>query len=316
MRGAKRPGNAAACVGGTLLCLLLGVVIALGGAIGVSYFQNRSFKETFYEISSSKVEDRLRIIQISDLHEAKYENLVKRVQTLAPDLIVFTGDLVSYDTVDETAVVELCGQLAEIAPAFYVYGNHERRRQYGSSLGKEEIKALAAEKGVPDDGFDFRLVEDDLRDQMEAVGVSVLHNEQATVQVGDTAVDIFGVLTATFDGFYRCAEEQFYDYAYEDYEHFKLMLLHEPYLTDWIEEEWGDLILCGHTHGGMVRIPLLGGLFEDNYGVFPEFLNDGKILGLYSVGDIPLIVSSGMANRDLLRINNKPELVVVDINHY
>lgn len=298
MKPKKRPGRFVRYIGRVLLAVAVAAVLVLSAAIGISYWRNREFKETFYEVTSNKVQDRLRIIQISDLHAVVYDRLVHRVECLNPDLIVLTGDMIDRKTQDVTDVVMTCGELTQIAPVYYIYGNHERRRQYGEEMMSSGIQ-------------------DDLRQQMEEAGVTVLLNRQANVQLGDTQVDIFGVLTSSFEGFYTYAEEAYYQYAYENMDHFKLFLLHEPYLTEWIpEENWGDLILCGHTHGGMARIPGIGGVYEGRYGFFPEWLNDGKIKGQYEANGIPLIVSSGLSNRDLWRINNQPELVIVDVNHY
>lgn len=304
-------------IGLTLLSIVLCVAIVAAAAIGMSYMQNQAFKETFYEITSSKVEDRLRIVQVSDLHAVQYDHLVSRVQLLKPDLIVLTGDIVDLKTDDLTQTVATCSQLAEIAPTYYIYGNHERARQFGSYLLKEDVEALAAKYRDVEATEVFRHVEDPLREKMEAAGVHVLLNEQATLQVGANTVDLFGVLTTSFEGFYGYAEDNFYQYAYQDDDHFKLMLVHEPFLVDLIQvEDWGDLILSGHTHGGVARLPFFGGLYEEFYGFLPEFLNNGKILGKYMVRDIPMIVSGGLSNKDIWRVNNQPELVIVDVTHY
>ena len=80
-------------------------------------------------------------------------------------------------------------------------------------------------------------------------------------------------------------------------------------------ETWGDLILCGHTHGGVVRIPVLGPLYTHEHGLFPE-RSDAFVYGRYDAAGTPLIVSSGLENTDIFRINNQPELVVIDINKF
>jgi predicted MPP superfamily phosphohydrolase len=74
-------------------------------------------------------------------------------------------------------------------------------------------------------------------------------------------------------------------------------------------------MICGHTHGGIVRVPILGPLFTKEEGLFPE--RSGKfVYGRYDVAGAPLIVSSGLENSNPLRINNEPELVVIDINKF
>ena len=74
-------------------------------------------------------------------------------------------------------------------------------------------------------------------------------------------------------------------------------------------------MVCGHTHGGVVRVPILGPMFTKEGGLFPE-RNDKFVYGRYDVAGRPLIVSSGLENLNVLRINNQPELVIIDINKF
>ena len=74
-------------------------------------------------------------------------------------------------------------------------------------------------------------------------------------------------------------------------------------------------MLSGHTHGGVMRIPVLGPLFTREGGLFPE--RNGKfVYGRYEAAGKLLIVSGGLENSNILRINNQPELVVIDINKF
>ena len=74
-------------------------------------------------------------------------------------------------------------------------------------------------------------------------------------------------------------------------------------------------MVCGHTHGGVVRVPVLGPLFTNEGGLLPE-RNGDFVYGRYNVAGSPLIVSSGLENSNILRINNQPELVIIDINKF
>ena len=85
--------------------------------------------------------------------------------------------------------------------------------------------------------------------------------------------------------------------------------------SEYAPESWGDLMLSGHTHGGVIRIPVLGPLLTKEGGLFPE-RGGAYVYGRYSVSDKPLIVSGGLENSNPFRINNQPELVVIDINKF
>ena len=75
-----------------------------------------------------------------------------------------------------------------------------------------------------------------------------------------------------------------------------------------------DLALCGHTHGGMIRIPGIGGLYTPDQGFLPTLTE-----GLHQIGDTSLVISRGLGDgkdKRIPRINNPPELVIVDINWF
>ena len=74
-------------------------------------------------------------------------------------------------------------------------------------------------------------------------------------------------------------------------------------------------MICGHTHGGVMRVPVLGPLYTKEGGVFPERKGD-FVYGRYNVAGAHLIVSCGLENSGILRINNQPELVIIDINKF
>ena len=86
-------------------------------------------------------------------------------------------------------------------------------------------------------------------------------------------------------------------------------------LEEYSPDSWGDVMLAGHTHGGTARIPMLGSVYAHEIGLLPE-RNGHYIYGRYEVQGRPLIVSSGLENSNLFRINNEPELVIVDINRF
>lgn len=307
----------------TLLCICLATAI-----LAVNFVQNRNFEETFYQIGSKKINETLRIIQLSDLHNSEYgeknEKLIKRVGLLKPDIIILSGDIVDKHDNSGEAAIELCRQLVKIAPVYYIYGNHEEEKYMGmASMDYNSLdQKLGTTKETRKDA-DFSLLEDDLRVLLEAAGVNVLWNESASVDVKGITVDIYGILTANPLAFWDFSEKSYGEFIYTNPENLKVLVSHEPYIFETFNEGiengyWADLVLCGHTHGGNMRLPYIGGVYEMKNGLFPELLlGDGCFMaGEYDVNGYPLIVSRGLTNRDLKRINNKPELVIVDIDRY
>ena len=299
---------------------LLAAVTLFSAVIGVSYVENRQFRERFYSVSSLKVNNKIRVIQISDLHNCTYGDqnarLIDRVGKLEPDIILLTGDGIdaNYGTADQ--VVALCATLAEIAPTYYIYGNNEVESQYPMLFTQD---ALDAQLGFHDQTRDpQRLLDmnDPFAEKLTAAGVTVLKNNTATVTVGKTPVDIYGVLTSNPSAFWPYAGESFGDYLYTEESHFKITAIHEPMIfEEFSPDYWGDVMLAGHTHGGMIRIPMIGALYTREGGLLPG-RSGHYVYGRYEVQGRPLIVSSGLENRNVFRINNEPELVIIDINKF
>ena len=117
-----------------LISIVFVSIAAFIAVIGCNYVINRSFNETFYSVSSLKVHSKIRVIQISDLHDCSYgkdnEKLIDRVKKLKPDLIIYTGDIIDSDSQTTDDVVGLCKTLASVAPSYYIYGNNEVEKYY------------------------------------------------------------------------------------------------------------------------------------------------------------------------------------------
>ena len=293
---------------------------AFAAVVGVTYFANQNFTETFYSVSSLKVNNKIRVIQLSDLHNCTYgennEKLLERVDSLSPDIILLTGDFVSSNKGSEDQIIELCAALAQIAPSYYIYGNHEVEAYYSTPLMQED---LDKKFGFDDESRDPQAllnISDPFADKLAAAGVTVLKNSVATVTVRETHVDIYGVLTSNPSAFWSYAGESFNDFLYTNETHLKITAIHEPQIFEEFEPDyWGDLMLAGHTHGGLMKIPLVGPLYTHEGGLLPARAGH-YVYGRYEVQGRPLIVSSGLENKNLFRINNEPEIVIVDINKF
>ena len=301
----------------SLIFVALAFAIAL---VNINYIVNQSFTETFYNTSSMKVNNKIRVIQISDPHSCTYgENnsqLVERVQKLKPDLIIFTGDCMDSGSNDMDGFLALCAQLAQIAPSYYIYGNNEVDRCYGTPLTRTYLDAWF---GFDDQNRDPKMLserDDPFSDALKAQGVKVLKNQHDTVTIGNTTVDVYGVLTSNPSSFWPYAGDSFSEYLYTNENHLKITAMHEPQILEVYEPDfWGDLMLAGHTHGGVMQVPMVGPLYTAEGGLFPEW-SDCYVYGRYDVLGRPLIVSSGLDNSAVYRINNQPEIVIVDINRY
>ena len=303
-----------------LISLIFVGIAASIAIIGCNYVGNRNFKETFYSVSSLKVNNKMRIIQISDLHNCSYgrdnQKLVDRVKKLKPDLIIYTGDVIDSGAQSNDRVISLCKKLAGVAPSYYIYGNNEVEKYYDVPLNQEALDKKFGFNNNNREPAKLSAITDDLTKKLETSGVKVLKNEYDTVTVGTTEVDVYGVLTSNPSAFWSYSGETFGEYMYSNANHLKITAIHEPVLFEKYNfESWGDLVLAGHNHGGTVKIPIVGPLYTHDGGLLPG-RRGHYVYGRYEVEGRPLIISSGLENKNIFRINNQPEVVVVDINKF
>ncbi len=277
---------------GAALALVFIVMCSAAVFIGVSGLaDNRHFEMTFYHITCANIDHSMRIVLLSDLHSHEYgkknSELLESIEAVRPDMICIVGDMMNNYETDYHVVIDLLSALQEkkIAPVFYAYGNHEN--DYIYNVGEQ------------------------LDRDIKATGVAELRNRYATLSVAGNTVSVAGLTTAVQDYEKYGAADMMKNF--QKAPGFRLLLAHYPhYFTDIFHGENAidaDLALCGHAHGGIIRLPKLGGLYASGQGVFPELSE-----GLAQYGRCKVIVSRGLGGRAFpIRINNKPELVVIDV---
>jgi predicted MPP superfamily phosphohydrolase len=302
-------------IGMIFVCIGAAVIVVLCNYIG-----NRSFRETFYSTSSIKADSRVRVIQLSDLHGSSYgkdnKNLLKRISELEPDVIICTGDMVDSAKDDLDFAAKLGEKLAKIAPTYYIYGNNEVDSIYGFPFVEADLDEKFGFNKDNRDETALLKIKDPFEEKLESVGVKVLKNEKDTIKVKTMQVDVYGVLNSNPSSFWSYSEKSFLNYINNDTTNLKITAVHEPFIFEAFQPDfWGDLMVCGHTHGGVVRVPVLGPLYTNEGGLLPE-RNGCFVYGRYDTAGKPLIVSSGLENKNVLRINNEPELVIIDINKF
>lgn len=266
-----------------------------------------TFKITNYDFDSPKVEAApIRIIQLSDLHGKSFgrknRRLINAVTEEAPDLIFMTGDMYGPDEKEYQRTLRLISDLKGIAPVYFALGNHEEL--YVWENGKD---CLA---------------------EIQKAGAVLCEKNCVDIDVNGTNVRIGGTIgyalsvdfweasygkKAYKSYFDESFSEQRYMKQFEKTDDLKLLILHHPEgPTLWAKDGWYDVdfVFSGHTHGGIVRIPFVGGLVSPEEGFLPEY-----DYGLYTINGVNTIITSGLGNSAVVpRINNIPEIVCVTIN--
>lgn len=260
---------------------------------GWTLYQNTALGITRYEIDCSSHPELsgFTIVQISDLHNEEFgeeqEKLLDKVAACAPDMIAITGDFIDCRNPDVEIAMEFIEGAVEVAPVYYVPGNHER-------WATEEYQELCR--------------------QMGKAGVHLMANEQEVITYGNGKLICMGVKDPDFYDVNDSAQEaekirkdiRQFKYTEDD---FTLLLSHRPELYDVYVEEELDVVLTGHAHGGQFRLPFIGGLAAPDQGIFPKY-----DAGIFTENTTHMIVSRGIGNSIIpLRFNDPPEIVVVEV---
>lgn len=227
--------------------------------------------------------DGLRIVELADLHGRVFgrgsRRLLAAVRRAEPDLICIDGDLFDEHT-DLAMLPPLLRGLCAIAPVYYVTGNHEWR--------VPGLRGILA--------------------QMRACGVTVLQDDWRVLRRGEDALIVAGTDDPCGPAERKTPAELIADIRAEAGEAAFLLLL--AHRNDQLPQ-WSALgvqaVLAGHCHGGVVRLPFVGGLFGTDRRLFPAW-----DAGLYRQGETALYVSRGLGYTNVhFRLFNRPEVAVI-----
>ena len=242
--------------------------------------QNKTIVATPYTVTHPQIPasfEGKRIVQVSDLHNADFgTQLTDLVRAQDPDIIVATGDWMSKEDTDIAAGKKQMKALTEIAPVFYVAGNHEA------------WSPLCAELMI----------------YLEEIGVAVLESRAVDWTVGGESVQLVGMFDTEF------STHMYRDMApHIEEQRYSILLYHRPEYIDEALSFNVDLMISGHTHGGQIRLPYIGALYVPNQGWFPQY-----DVGKFTFGDATMIVSQGLGIGTATRILTPPEICVITLD--
>lgn len=241
-----------------------------------------------YVMKSDKLKNFAKFVFISDLHNKEFgednSELINLIAEHKPDFIAVGGDMVTRTYENNDNMKNILTEISKIAPVYCCLGNHESDLSYK---------------------FDFK-------SDIENCGATLLDNEHTII----TTKNGEEILIIGMSGYpYPDTDEKhFWDELQESDElsadNYSLLLIHAPdYLYGLLPDSGIDLTMCGHTHGGLVQIPIIGGLIAPNQMFFPEYDK-----GLFEFGESTMIISAGLANSyPVPRFNNPPEICVIEL---
>ena len=252
-------------------------------------WDNNRFVVTHYTIENEKIPESFtgfRIAQVSDFHNCEFgenhEDLLQALKDGKPDMIAITGDLVDSYFPHLERSMDFVARASQIAPIYYVSGNHESRLDY------EEICQ-----------------------RLEQLDVTVLNGSSIPVSRGTDTITLSGVKDPAFfiDPDLDNDAEVLRDLLsqLELPEGYNILLSHRNNMLYFYAKAGVDLALSGHAHGGQFRLPWIGGIYAGE--LFPEY-----DCGVYKRSNTTMVVSRGLGNSIIpFRINNPPELVFITL---
>lgn len=284
----KRKKHLVKITAATVICLAAVLAVLIG---------NTCISTASYTVALQNLASPVRIVLLSDLHGKSFgrENsrLIAKIQEQTPDAIFLDGDMIdrSADSADVQELLRLIKRLHEIAPVYFAPGNHE---------------------------LEYMQTDTSLLTQVTEAGAVIVNDSYVDVTIAGQPLRIGGTMGHAF--YFGRSEEEFssspeYQFlkAFEDTDVPKICLAHMPdtFIFNGAYNLWNvDLILSGHTHGGLIRLPFIGGLYAPMQGWFPEYDQ-----GYFRLGEhMQMVITSGLAGHGMIpRINNPPEIVVIDL---
>ena len=258
--------------------------------------ETHSFRVIRYAVSAPC---KMKIIFLSDLHNQCYgeknQKLLAAIEREKPDMILIGGDmLVGKNGYDSVVAEEFVEALSHFCPVYYANGNHEQRMK--ETPEKYDLSYLA------------------YKEKLEKAGIQFLENSSVSITSGQAKMRITALEIPRYCykrlGKGKLRQEDMEErIGKADSSCFQILLAHNPcYMDEYVE--WGaDLVLSGHLHGGIVRIPGLSGVIAPDLQLFPRYSG-----GYYTKGKTQIVVSKGLGMHTIpIRLFNPAEVVVLEL---
>lgn len=292
--------------------LIIGILIILLLLILIrSYYETHHFKIKRYTIKSDKIKNETAFAFITDLHNCNYdkdnETIVNAVKNENPDFLIIGGDLIvgkrnaeknNPEKYFNNAVLFLKNISGDF-PVLYTFGNHETRVKnkrksnpvFDAYMG--QIKELVDKQQI-------KLLNDDIWKKNNIVVAGLEVNDEAYDNDNSFDKDKLDGLMSRITG-----ENT------EDDNNFNILVSHTPEFFSTYAEENVDLILCGHNHGGGIRLPFIGGVISRDFKLFPRYS-----YGIYERNGRRMVLTGGLGDHTIhFRLFNMPEIVIITLKN-
>ncbi len=281
--------------------ILVPVILVLAVVCIISIWHaSTHFHKVYYRLSSDKISKPVKFVLLTDLHDKEYgeENsrLLKAIEEERPDAVLVAGDMVTARPEKEghykDISLRLMQKLTRQYPVYYGLGNHEAKMGWNKKLFGNQYECFMEE--------------------LTAAGVRILQNEYETMS--GLPIRIYGLDMAQI--YYKRSKQTPMNSTYlqeqlgsAEETYYNILLAHNPAYFEQYAQWKPDLVLSGHVHGGLVRLPFLGGVISPSLQIFPKY--DG---GRFIKGKVTMILSRGLGFHSVeFRMWNPGELVVIEV---
>ena len=244
------------------------------------------FDVSKYTIKNKKIDKNYKLMFLSDLHNREViKDITKIVLKEKPDIIIMGGDMVNENIKDTRYFIKLCKALVG-NKIYYTFGNHE------STMSSEDMEEYL--------------------DLISKLDIELLNNSKINLSKN---IKLYGFVSDLYcyRKFYKtCLSKEYIENKIGklDNNKYNIIIAHNPLEFKSYVDYNPDLVLSGHVHGGLIKLPLIGALFSPDYTFFPKYSN-----GEYNKNNTKMIVSRGLgfSKRIPIRINNPAEVVIINL---
>lgn len=265
-----------------------------------SYYEITHFKIKRYKFKSDKVTENAKFAFLSDLHNCRYGDENKKITEAIisenVDFLILGGDLIYGKKVLAGTHPESCFQnatdfindISKKVLTYYVYGNHETRMK--NRIPKNRLYTAYMES-IKDAG--------------------IVHLNDKTSKLHDKGIVIAGneICEEAYDKKNKTKFELCKNVSDFEKDTFNILVSHAPDFFDEYCKTGADVVLCGHNHGGTVRLPFIGGIVTRDFKLFPKYS-----YGIYEKNNTKMILTAGLGDHTIhFRLFNRPEIVIIEI---
>lgn len=286
-----------------MIYIIIGVFIVLLCALVIRiHYEITHFDVVTYTVYTNKIQHSSRMVFLTDLHDCSYgennQKLVQAIENANPDMVLIAGDLFTAKggkKIQTEVAIDLLAQLSKKYPIYYTNGNHETR-------AKEKVDLYG-------DAYQDYLN----KLKQKKIKYIALNDEKI-------ALDMNGITIAGIE-----LEEEYYKKTFRrtklpegylekklgklDSKQFNILIAHNPSYFDSYAEYGADLVLAGHNHGGIICLPIFGGVISTQYRLFDKYDK-----GIFFQKNSEMILSAGLGSHTLnIRLWNMPQLIVIDL---